>query len=281
MNERIITADDVEIATQAFGAPTHEPILLIMGAMASMLWWPEEFCQKLAAKGRYVIRHDNRDTGLSTFYEPGSAPYTMDDMAEDAIHVLDAYGIDRAHIVGMSLGGMIAQITALAHAARVKTLTLVSTSPIGVDTSALPQTSDVYMEHAATGENIDWANHAQVIEFIVKDTRMIAGTAHPYNEAFARNLVECDVKRAKNFVSATNHFMLGSGDLWNGKLGGLIAPLLVIHGTADPIFPVEHGELLAKTVKDAELLRLEGGGHEIHCEDWEEIISAIDTHTRA
>lgn len=281
MNERIIIADGVEIATQAFGDPADQPTLLIMGAMASMLWWPEAFCRELAAQGRYVIRYDNRDTGLSTFYEPGSSSYTMDDMAEDAIRVLDAYGIDSAHLVGMSLGGMIAQIATLAHPARVKTLTLISTTPIGIDTSALPQTSDSYMEHAAAGENIDWTDNAQVIDFIVKDTRMIAGTAHPYNEAGARNLVARDVKRAKNFVSATNHFMLKGGDAWKNKLSGLGAPLLIIHGTADPIFPVEHGELLAETVEGAKLLRLKGGGHEIHPEDWDEIIAAIDAHTGA
>ncbi|MQB44468.1 alpha/beta hydrolase [Rhizobium sp. ICMP 5592] len=281
MSERIIIADGVEIATQAFGDPSHQPTLLIMGAMASMLWWPEAFCRRLAARGRYVIRYDNRDTGLSTFYEPGSASYTMDDMAEDAMRVLDAYGIDSAHLVGMSLGGMIAQIATLAHPARVKTLTLISTTPIGIDTSGLPQTSDSYMEHAAAGESIDWTDNAQVIDFIVKDTRMIAGTAHPYNEISARNLVEDDVKRAKNFVSATNHFMLKGGDAWKNKLSALAAPLLIIHGTADPIFPAEHGELLAKTAEGAKLLRLAGGGHEIHPEDWDEIIAAVDAHTGA
>ena len=281
MSERVIIADSVEIATQAFGDPSHQPTLLIMGAMASMLWWPEAFCRRLAARGRYVIRYDNRDTGLSTFYEPGSASYTMDDMAEDAVRVLDAYGIDSAHLVGMSLGGMIAQIATLAHPARVKTLTLISTTPIGIDTSALPQTSDSYMEHAAAGESIDWNDNAQVIDFIVKDTRMIAGTAHPYDEASARDLVERDVKRAKNFISATNHFMLKAGDAGKNKLSGLAAPLLIIHGTADPIVPAEHGELLAKTAEGAKLLRLAGGGHEIHPEDWDEIIAAIDAPTGA
>lgn len=279
MSERIINADGVEIATEAFGDPSHDPILLIMGAMASMLWWPEEFCQKLAAQGRYVIRYDNRDTGLSTFYKPASPPYTKDDMAEDAMRVLDAYGIERSHLVGMSLGGEIAQIAALAHPARVRTLTLISSTPVGVDTSTQPQTSDTYMEHAAAGESIDWTDNAQVIDFIVKDTQMIAGTAHPYDEVRARKLVKHDVERARNFVSATNHFMLKGGQAWKGKLGQLAAPLLVIHGTVDPIFPIEHGELLAQTVDGAELIRLEGGGHEIHPEDWDAIISAIEVRT--
>jgi len=280
VNERIIKIDDVEIATQAFGDPTHEPILLIMGAMASMLWWPDEFCQTLAAQKYYVIRYDNRDTGCSTIYEPGEPPYTMDDMAADAIRILDGYGIERANLLGMSLGGTIAQIAALSHPERVKTLTLMSTTPMGIDTSALPHTTDAYMGHAATGETVDWTDDAQVIEFLVEDTRMIAGMAHPYDEGRARAFVERDVERAKNFVSATNHFMLRGGQALKGKLAELAAPLLVIHGTADPIYPVEHGELLARTVKGAKLVRLEGGGHEIHPNDWEEIISAVDAHLR-
>ncbi|EJC72378.1 putative hydrolase or acyltransferase of alpha/beta superfamily [Rhizobium leguminosarum bv. trifolii WSM2012] len=280
MSERIIKIDDVEIATQAFGDPTHEPILLIMGAMASMLWWPDEFCQTLAAQKYYVIRYDNRDTGCSTIYEPGEPPYTMDDMAADAIRILDGYGIERANLLGMSLGGTIAQIAALSHPERVKTLTLMSTTPMGIDTSALPHTTDAYMAHAATGETVDWTDDAQVIEFLVEDTRMIAGMAHPYDEGRARAFVERDVERAKNFVSATNHFMLRGGQALKGKLAELAAPLLVIHGTADPIYPVEHGELLARTVKGAKLVRLEGGGHEIHPNDWEEIISAVDAHLR-
>ncbi|OCI91823.1 acetyltransferase [Rhizobium sp. AC27/96] len=279
MNERIIMADGVEIATQAFGDPAHQPTLLIMGAMASMLWWPEAFCRELAAQGRYVIRYDNRDTGLSTFYEPGSPPYTMDDMAEDAIHVLDAYGIDSADVIGMSLGGMIAQIGTLAHPTRVRTLTLMSTTPVGIDTSSLPQTSDAYMQHASAGESVDWTDNDQVIDFIVRDARMIASTGHPHDETAARTLVERDVKRARNFVSATNHFMLKGGDAWKDRLAELAPPLLVIHGTADPIFPVEHGELLAATVEGAELVRLEGGGHEIHPGDWDEIIAAIGAHS--
>ncbi|RWX19377.1 alpha/beta hydrolase [Rhizobium hidalgonense] len=280
MNERIIKIDDVEIATQAFGDPTHEPILLIMGAMASMLWWPDEFCQTLAAQKYYVIRYDNRDTGCSTIYEPGEPPYTIDDMAADAIRILDGYGIERANLLGMSLGGTIAQIAALSHPERVKTLTLMSTTPMGIDTSALPHTTDAYMAHAATGETVDWTDDAQVIEFLVEDTRMIAGMAHPYDEGRARAFVERDVERAKNFVSATNHFMLRGGQALKGKLASLAARLLVIHGTADPIYPVEHGELLARTVKGAKLVRLEGGGHEIHPNDWEEIISAVAAHLR-
>ena len=104
-----------EIVSQAFGDPRDPAMLLIMGAMASMLWWPEALCEKLAGEGRFVIRYDNRDTGLSTKYAPGEPPYTFDDMADDAVRVLDSHGIGMAHVVGMSMGGMIAQRLALRH----------------------------------------------------------------------------------------------------------------------------------------------------------------------
>src|SRR5688572_14306056 len=138
MGERVIRADGVELATQSFGDPAHPPVLLIMGVMASMLWWPDEFCERLANRRRYVVRYDNRDTGRSTTYEPGLPTYTFDDMADDAVRVLDAYEISSAHLVGMSMGGMIAQLATLKHLARVASLTAISTSPFGIDTSDLP-----------------------------------------------------------------------------------------------------------------------------------------------
>lgn len=281
MTEKTIRADGVEIATEAFGDPAHPPVLLIMGAMASMLWWPEEFCRRLAQRGRLVVRYDNRDTGLSTAYPPGAPPYGFDDMADDAIRVLDGYGLARAHLVGMSLGGMIAQYATLAHPGRVASLTAISTSPVGTDTSHLPGTSAAYMEHAATGESVDWTDRSQVIDFMTRDARAIAGTAHPHDAAAARRLIETDVDRARSFVSATNHFMLKGSDRWQGRLGELQAPLLVIHGTADPIFPVEHGAALAGIVPGARLVRIEGGGHELHPADWDTIVAAIAGHTAA
>ena len=279
MSERIVKADGIEIATQAFGDTAHPAILLIMGAMASMLWWPEDFCKRLAAEGRYVIRYDNRDTGRSTTYEAGKPPYTFDDMADDAIRVLDGYGISKAHVVGMSLGGMIGQLAALKHSSRVSSFTAISTTPVGTDTSHLPQTTDAYTKHSAAAAEMDWSNRDQVISFIVKDARMLAGTAYPHDERAARNLIERDFDRAANFKSATNHFMLTGGEAWQGRLREMQPPLLVIHGTADPIFPVEHGALLAETIPGAKFLRLEGGGHELHKGHWNKIIGKIVAHT--
>jgi len=218
---------------------------------------------------------------LSTGYPPGEPPYGFDDMADDAIRVLDGHGLGRAHVVGMSLGGMIAQFAALARPDRVASLTAISTSPVGTDASHLPKTTAAYMEHAATGESVDWTDRSQVIDFMLRDVRAIAGTAHPHDAAAARRLIETDHDRARSFVSATNHFMLKGGDRWQGRLGELRPPLLVIHGTADPIFPVEHGAALAAAVPGARLVRIEGGGHELHPDDWETIVTAIAGHTAA
>lgn len=278
---RTMHADGIEIATETFGDHSAPAVLLIMGAMASMLWWPDDFCRSLAASGRFVIRYDNRDTGLSTKYAPGNPPYSMDDMAQDAVRVLDAYGLASAHVVGMSLGGMLAQIMALTSPARVSSLTVLSSTPVGLGTVSLPPSSAAYMKHAADGEKVDWSDRGQVIDFVTKDAGMIAGVAHPHDAAQARQVVERDYDRSGGFLSATNHFMLQGGEALKGRLPSLEAPLLVIHGTADPIFPVEHGIALAQAVAGARYLALEGSGHEIHRDDWDRILAAIVEHTLA
>ncbi|UVK40117.1 alpha/beta fold hydrolase [Mesorhizobium sp. AR10] len=272
---------EAEIVSQAFGDPAHPAMLLIMGAMASMLWWPEALCRKLAGTGLFVIRYDNRDTGLSTKYAPGEPPYSFDDMADDAIRVLDNHDIRKAHVVGMSMGGMIAQLVALKHPSRVASLTVISSSPVGTDTSHLPGTTAAYMEHSAEGADVDWSDRGQVIDFIVKDAHAIASTMHPFDETGTRAFVEQDYDRSGGFLSATNHFMVKGGEDWKGRLHEMKAPLLVIHGTSDPIFPVEHGAALVDAVADARLVRIEGGGHELHPDDWTTIVAAIVAHTLA
>lgn len=269
-----------EIVSQTFGDPGDPAMLLIMGAMASMLWWPESLCKKLAGEGRFVIRYDNRDTGLSTKYAPGEPPYTFDDMADDAVRVLDSHGIGKAHVVGMSMGGMIAQRLALRHPSRVITLTVISSSPVGIDTSHLPGTTEAYMEHSADGAKVDWSNREQVVGFVVKDAHAIASTAHPFDEKAMRAFIEQDYDRSGGFLSATNHFILKGGEDVKGRLHEIEAPLLVIHGTSDPIFPVEHGAALADAVAGARLVRIEGGGHELHPQDWPIIVAALVAHTK-
>ena len=274
---RTVRSGALEIATQSFGRAGDPPVLLIMGAMASMLWWPEDFCEDLARAGRFVIRYDNRDTGLSTCFPPGEASYTLGDMGDDAVAVLDGYGLSTAHLVGMSLGGLIAQRATLDHPSRVATLTAISTTPLGAE--GLPPMRDDYAAHADAGETVDWSDRASVRDYLVRDARMLAGTAHPHDPDAARRLIERDLERARSFASVTNHFSLFERELGGGTAAELAPPLLVIHGGHDPIFPIEHGEALAGSVPGATLLRIEGGGHELHPADRDRMVAAIVAHT--
>lgn len=279
MTARAIRADGVELATEGFGDVGSAPVLLIMGGMASMLWWPDAFCERLASHGRHVIRYDNRDTGRSTKYPVGEPGYIFDDMVEDAFRVLDGYAIPAAHIVGMSLGAMIGQVAALKHPSRVLSLTAISSTPVGTETSHLPQFSEAFLARMEAAEKVDWSDRTEVIASMVEDSRVLAGTAHAFDAAKIRAFIERDYDRAGSYLSATNHGTLKIGDAWRGRLSEMKAPLLVIHGTADPVYPIEHGQVLAEAVAGARLVRLNGGGHELHEAHWAAIIAAIVEHT--
>lgn len=134
-SERIVQANGVDLCVETFGEPADAGVLLIMGAGASMLYWDADLCERLAAAGRFVIRYDNRDTGRSVSYGPGTPPYALRDLAGDAVGLLDALGLAGAHVVGMSMGGAIGQLMALDHPERVASLTLVASTPGGPGTS--------------------------------------------------------------------------------------------------------------------------------------------------
>src|SRR5436309_2177193 len=128
-HKKFVQVNGVDLCVETFGDPADPAILLIMGGGASMDWWEDEFCERLAAGLRFVIRYDHRDTGQSVGYEPGSPGYTSWDLVTDAVGLLDAFGLASAHIVGLSMGGGIAQTLALDYSSRVASLTLMSTSP--------------------------------------------------------------------------------------------------------------------------------------------------------
>jgi pimeloyl-ACP methyl ester carboxylesterase len=130
------------------------------------------------------------------------------------------------------------------------------------------------------GEKVDWSDRSGATGYMVEDARMLTGSGRPFDEAGMRAFVEADYDRSGGLLHATNHFLLKGGPDRTGQLGGLNAALLVIHGTADPIFPIEHGETLAGAVKDGTLLRIDGGGHELNQRDWPVMIEAIALHAR-
>lgn len=281
MSEKIIRINEIDICAESFGNSKNPAVLLIMGATCSMVYWDEEFCQRLADTGRYVIRYDNRDVGRSIAYEPGNSQYTVVDMADDAVGVLDAYSIDQAHIVGMSLGGMIAQIIAIKHPQRVLTITLMMSSIFGSDDSDrdLPPMDERIIAFHAKGATLNWSDEESVANYLVSGSGLLSGSNHKFDEKRAYKQVRQEIKRANNLVSMFNHALLKGDASYEGSLIGINVPALVIHGTEDTVLPYEHGLALANEIPNASLLTLEGTGHEVHFDDWDHIINAISNHT--
>ncbi len=278
MAERMIEANGVELCSEAFGDPADPAILLVMGIGGSMLWWEEGFCRMLADGGRLVIRYDHRDTGRSVTYEPGAPEYTGADLVADAVGVLDAYGIAEAHVVGVSAGGAFAQLLALAFPQRVLSLVLISTSPATPGERGLPAPTERFRRFLATAE-VDWSERGSVVDYVVGYAEMLAGGERPFDEAAARELVRRDVERARDIAASENHAALPEGEAPRAPLSSIAAPTLVIHGTADPMFPPEHGQALAEEIPGARLLTLEGAGHGVDQADWETLVRAIIEHT--
>lgn len=276
----MVEADGVALCTESFGDPAAPPLLLVMGIGASMLWWEEGFCRLLADGERFVIRYDHRDTGRSATGLPGRPDYTGADLMGDAFRVLDGYGIPAAHVVGVSAGGAFAQLLALTQPARVRSLVLISTSPATPGERGLPSPTERYTQFLATA-SVDWSDDESAVEYLVGHARVLTGGKRPFDEAAARELVRRDVERAHDIAAAGNHALAGEGDVPFESLESIVAPTLVIHGTEDPLFPLEHGEALAGETPNAELLTVDGAGHGVERADWEAIAHAILRHTAA
>ena len=242
-----------------------------------MLAWEDEFCRRLAAGARFVIRYDHRDTGRSVSYEVGAPPYTLGDLMEDAIGLLDAFDLNRAHLVGRSMGGGIAMLAALEHSERVASVTLMATSPGGSD---LPPPSNAFLAHIQGGRRPDWTDREAVIDHIVAQLRVFDGDTPYFDEAAIRDLVARDVDRTVNIASSqTNHFLIALGDPIRHRLGDIGVPTLVIHGERDPAFPLDHGQAMATEIPGAEFLRLPASGHLILAPSWGLVVPAILRHT--
>jgi pimeloyl-ACP methyl ester carboxylesterase len=275
---RLVQTNGVTLSADSFGDPADPAILLIMGGGASMDWWEDEFCERLAAAGRFVIRYDHRDTGQSTTYEPGAPGYVSKDLVDDAVGLLDAYGLASAHIVGMSMGGGIAQSLALDHPGRVASLPLISTSPGGGDD--LPSmTPELQAAFSGGMAEPDWSDRAAVIDYLVEDVRLYAAASRPFEEEAMRDLVSRAYDRTTNMASAMNHFMVGGGGHSREELAKVSAPTLVLHGTEDPLLPYEHGRALAREIPGARLVAMERTGHEIPRVAWDVAIPEILRHT--
>lgn len=280
--------NDIEIEYETFGDPSSRPLLLIMGLGAQMINWDEEFCEKLAECGFYVIRFDNRDVGLSTKFDDAGepdlmklfmsvqkgekieAPYTLEDMADDAVGLLDALNIDKAHVCGRSMGGMIAQIIAYRHPNRVLSLISISSSTGDPDLPRpTPEAMEVLMKPVAT-------EREEIIEDGVNRMRIIHGSGFPFDEERARKLVIASFDRStyRQGFGRQLAAVIASGNR-KPALGSITVPTLVIHGGDDPLVPLEGGKDTADAIPGAELHIIEGMGHSLPPVVWPRIIDAI------
>jgi pimeloyl-ACP methyl ester carboxylesterase len=279
-----VSANGVDLCVQTFGEARDPAILLIAGAECSMDWWEDELCELLAAGPRFVIRYDLRDTGQSVTYPPGAPEYDGSDLTADAVGVLDTLGIERAHVVGISMGGGIGQELALEHADRVATLTLISTSPVGprpTDRPALPSMSaELASRFAEPAPEPNWSDREAVIDYIVEGLRPFSGSLL-FDEESRRALVARVFDRTINIASSMkNHWLLDEGEPVRKPLSDVTAPTLVLHGTEDPLFPYEHGEALTREIPGARLVPLEGAGHELPPRPlWNLVVATILEHT--
>lgn len=270
-------ANGIEIEYETAGDKGDPVLLLVMGLGAQLTIWPDAFFHSLAKRGFFVIRYDNRDTGRSVRYPLTKPEYGMPDLVADAVGVLDALGVDRAHVVGQSMGGAIAQLVALERPDRLASLTLVSTTAGGDD---LPGTTAELGEHYRVTAAPDWTDRAAVVEHLVEEFRALAGSL-PFDEDEIRATAGHDFDRTGDIaVALTNHgHVKVTGEPWRTRLGEITAPTLVLHGTEDPLFPLPHGEMLAREIPDARLVAMAGAGHELPRAVWDAVIPELVKHT--
>jgi pimeloyl-ACP methyl ester carboxylesterase len=278
--KKFVHTKDVSLCTESVGNPAHPAVLLLMGANASMVWWDREFCERLANQGFFVIRYDHRDVGESTTYPPGEPPYSVLDMVDDALSIVDAYSIEKAHLIGMSLGGMLAQLVAIQHPGRVLSLTLIASS-VWDHLPDLPIIDQRILDYHAQASSLDWQDKQQVVAYLVEGWRLLNGSKHSFDQVRASQLAQTEIQRACNLLSMYNHALLKGGEQLYGRAKEIALPTLIIHGTEDIVLPYPHALALLEAIPHAQLLPLAGRGHELHYQDWNLIIEAITQQTNA
>jgi pimeloyl-ACP methyl ester carboxylesterase len=284
MPEEVARVGNVELAYERFGDPTHSALLLVMGLGTQMLGWHEEFCEALAERGFHVIRYDNRDIGRSTKLSAHPPPttrqllrrdkrvaaYTIADMADDGIGLLDALGIERAHVVGASMGGMIAQTIAFRHPERVLSLVSIM-SNTGAPWSGQPALPTYrFLLRRAPRDRDGFVEH------LVRLFSRIGSPSFPRDEAEMRRRAGMAYDRGHDPAGAGRQLaaILASPNR-TVDLGRIAVPTLVIHGTRDKLVAPSGGRATAKAIPGARLLMMEGMGHDLPREVWPRIVEAI------
>ena len=289
---RTTSADGTEIEYETLGEPDGEPMLLVMGLGGQLVRWPENFCADLVDRGYFVIRYDNRDVGFSTWFddqevdllavmtarssgEPAEVPYLLTDMADDAVAVLDALGIERAHVLGVSMGGMIVQTLAIEHPDRLLSVTSIMSTTGDLDVGA-PKAEA--LTHLMSPVPTD---REGVMEREVASSRMW-GSPDYIDPDRLRAMAALAYDRAFHPAGTTRHLaaVTASGSR-SERLAEVTVPFLVIHGDVDGLIDVSGGRRTAEVVPGSRYLEIEGMGHDLVPELWGQIIEAVVQHTSA
>jgi pimeloyl-ACP methyl ester carboxylesterase len=285
-------ANGIEIEYEVFGSPEHPALLLVMGLGAQLIAWDDNLCRLLVEQGFYVIRYDNRDVGLSTKFDSAGVPdlmavltavttgepvevaYTLEDMADDGIALLDALGIGRAHIVGASMGGMLVQAMALRHPDRVLSLcSIMSTTGSREVGQPDPEAMALLMAPPPS-------NRAEAIEAGIRGAKVLGSPGFPYDEAKARVRLGAAYDRM-NYPEGTTRQLVaivGCEDR-TPALRQLDLPTLVIHGEDDKLVTPSGGRATAEAVPGAQLLMIPGCGHDLPEGSWPTVVEAIVANT--
>ena len=291
---QIVRANGIELCYEIFGDPAAEPLIMIMGLGAQMIQWDDDLCRQLAARGFRVIRFDNRDIGKSSKLSGGKrltalellklrflkipikAPYRLRDMAQDTIGLMDALGIQSAHLVGASMGGMIAQEIAISFPQRVRSLTSI------MSTTGNPKIPPPTREAMAVLMAPPAATKEEYFDRFAQTWKVLRVGSFPEDEALDRSRAERSFERGLSPAGVGRQLraILASGSR-KQRLASVKAPTLVIHGTVDPLVRPEGGKDTAASIPGAKLLMIEGMGHALPIPMWPQIIDAIDRHAHA
>ncbi|MFX1578004.1 MAG: alpha/beta fold hydrolase [Promethearchaeota archaeon] len=292
-DEIIVKINGVELCYDTFGNPSDPAILLIMGLGAQMIRWREDFLKPFAAEGFFVIRFDNRDVGKSSKFEEAGVPdvvslmlgaqqgktvdvpYTLTDMAQDAVGLLDALKIKVAHIVGISMGGMIAQTLAINFPDRVTTLTSI------MSTTGNPELPTPKPEAMMVLQQTPPDTREEYIESMIKGQRILSGPHFPIDEDYFRDFAGRAFDRSYYPQGTARQLaaVIASGSR-KDALKALQMPTLVIHGDADPLVPVEGGRDTAASIPGAKLVIIKGMGHDIPEAAAPQVFDAIIQHIK-
>jgi len=289
--ERIADVGDLELCYETFGDSADPAVLLIMGLATQMIGWRDDFCATLAARGFFVVRFDNRDVGRSTRLDDLPVPtswqlarrdkraasYTLADMASDAVGLLDYLEIERAHVIGASMGAMIAQTLAAKHPGRVSSLVSIMGST-GARSSGQPRWRTARALMSVPPEDREgFVNH------MVKTFTIIGSPGFDRDEAELRRFAERTFDRGRSPAAGSRQLaaILAAGNR-TSMLRQIDAPTLVIHGAADSLVPPSGGRATAKAISGATLLEIAGMGHDLPRDVWPQIVNAIaDNASRA